>query len=166
MGTGGAGRTRTRAIAAWAAAGVGLLGLAVCCAVGVAIAGGRSRDDGLIRREGEYPLAGTGAVLRVSVTGGSVSYRVVEGGRDLLEAPAVRPSASQRWFLEWDEGRRRLWVYSSDLGTTVCERGEDGRFRESPVVPSDAVAREMPRAFREGMPETVRRRFAAGEEGR
>ncbi len=118
----------------------------------------------VLDRTGTFPSPGGAAELTVTVTPqGRMQWAVRDAvSRDVL-AGGVDVSIHQRWFFVWDEAGR-LWFHSSDVGTAVWAPADGGPWERRDLKPGTPLFAEMPRAFKEDLPSSLRRRwgFQAG----
>lgn len=132
----------TRYVAAYCS----LLGaVLLLCSVGCGSGKPMDGDGRLITETGSYTIERLGFRIDVQIVEKSIVYYTVtdRSGKKVL-ASTERFSDAQRWCLFWDASDC-LWVYSSDMGSWLWQRGGDGKYAQNNISTNAEAYARMPK---------------------
>lgn len=156
-------RGTTRALFDWMASGHTAIA-AFCALMALTARDGCSTplitEARTIRRPGTFALPGTRTLLlRVWIESGLLRYELRGQNRVLFR---IRRNASifHRWGLYW-ESDERIWVSSSDIGSTAVVKSESGTYDERGLHGDQALMEAVPAPFCPLLAPLLRERFPA-----
>jgi len=116
-------------------------------------------NSGVIDECGRYVVANGKAKLVVeSDEKGLIGYCAVNESGDKLFFAPHRFSKLHRWAMFWDKSDR-LWVSSSDVGTSVWIAGDDKKYAQYSVSNDNLLIAEMPEEIYQILPQSLRKQW-------